>query len=154
MLCLSGFELYSRWMPLKWIRDASNFIALIPARLIRQIRRILKDCIKVQEKEKKVVLRSRPRENVKWGTHCFFAVLAAVAVAVALAPWYLHWQTCSWRCAYFTPPSPSLHQCSVCGYLKLLKAALKERIWNKDFEVSPGNGTRPGTPCTEGRALS
>ena len=35
-------------------------IALIPARLIRQIRRILKDCIKVQEKRKKVVLRSRP----------------------------------------------------------------------------------------------
>ena len=51
-------------------------------------------------------------------------------------------------------PPPSLHQCSVCGYLKLLKAALKERIRNKGIEVSPGNGTRPGTPCTEGRALT
>ena len=55
----------------------------IPSRLIR---RILKDCIKVQEKRKKVVLRSRPWQNVKWGTHCFFAVLAAVAIAVAFAP--------------------------------------------------------------------
>ena len=58
-------------------------------------------------------------------------------------------------CALILPlPPPSLHQCSVCGYLKLLKAALKERIRNKGIEVSPGNGTRPGTPCTEGRRLT
>ena len=59
----------------KWICAASNFIALIPSRLIRQMLanflelRILKDCIKVQEKKKKVVVFcSRPRRNVKLGS--------------------------------------------------------------------------------------
>ena len=58
----------------KWIRAASNFIALISSRLIRQMlatffRGILKDCIKVQEKKKKViVLCSRPQQNMKLGT--------------------------------------------------------------------------------------
>ena len=69
---------------------------------------MLKDCIKVQEKKKKVVVfLSRPRENVscsrvrmaeKWTktrdaratlffllvlTYCFFAILVAVVVVVA-----------------------------------------------------------------------
>ena len=55
----------------KWIRAASNFIAFIPCRSIRQMLAIffwswvLKDCIKVQEKKKKIaVLCSRPRQNV------------------------------------------------------------------------------------------
>ena len=44
----------------KWSRAASNFIALIPSRLIRSNVGfwgwILKDCIEVQEKKKKVVV--------------------------------------------------------------------------------------------------
>ena len=57
----------------KWICAASNFIALIPSRLICQIwSLILKDCIKVQENKRKVVvLCSSPRKNVKWGTLTF-----------------------------------------------------------------------------------
>ena len=53
---------------------ALNFMTLILSRLIRQmlanfLELILKDCIKVQEKKKKVVvLCSRPRQNVKLGT--------------------------------------------------------------------------------------
>ena len=59
----------------KWSRVASNFIALVPSRfIIRQMLAnffwswILKDSYKVQEKKKKVVLCSRPRQNVKLGT--------------------------------------------------------------------------------------
>ena len=54
----------------KWICTASNFITLIPSRLIRQIwSLILKDYIKVQEKKRKVVvLCSTPRKNMKLGT--------------------------------------------------------------------------------------
>ena len=60
----------------KWIHAASNFIVLIPFRLIRQMLenvfggvRILKDCMKVQEKKKKVVvLCSSPQQNMKLGT--------------------------------------------------------------------------------------
>ena len=62
----------------KRIRTASDFIALIPPRLLRQvlanvfagIQQILKACIKVQEKKKKVVVFnfcSRPRQNVNLG---------------------------------------------------------------------------------------
>jgi len=53
--------------------DASNFIALIPSRSIRQVLAfhwswILKDCIEVQEKKRNVVvLRSRAPQNVKMG---------------------------------------------------------------------------------------
>ena len=46
----------------KWIRAASNFIALIPSHLLNSSNIgkcfwswILKDCMKVQEKQKKVV---------------------------------------------------------------------------------------------------
>ena len=59
----------------KWIRAASNFITHISSRLNRQVfaifflRWILKDCIKVLEKKNKVVVVcSRPRWNVKFGT--------------------------------------------------------------------------------------
>ena len=59
----------------KWICAASNFIALIPSRLIRQMMAnfcwswILKDSIKVPEEKKKVVVFcSRPRQNVKLGS--------------------------------------------------------------------------------------
>ena len=60
----------------KWIRAVSNFITLIPSRLIRQMWSnrfwswILKDCIKVQEKKKESCcdLCSRPWQNVKLGT--------------------------------------------------------------------------------------
>ena len=41
MLCLSGFELYSRWVPLtsvkKCVRAALNFIVRIPSRSIHQM---------------------------------------------------------------------------------------------------------------------
>ena len=46
----------------KWSRATSNFIAFIPSHLIPQMLAIflgswtLKDCIKVQEKQKKVVV--------------------------------------------------------------------------------------------------
>ena len=59
----------------KWIRTASNFIALIPSlvnssSLVKFFWSwILKDSIRVQEKKTKVVvLRSRPPQNVKLGT--------------------------------------------------------------------------------------
>ena len=60
----------------KWIRAASNFIAPIPSRLIRQmLAKIFLELeskglyFKVQEKEKGgFVLCSRPRRNVKLGT--------------------------------------------------------------------------------------
>ena len=59
----------------KWICAASNFITLIPSRLIRQMMAnfcwssILKDSIKVPEEKKKVVVFcSRPRQNVKLGS--------------------------------------------------------------------------------------
>ena len=59
----------------KWICATWNFIALIPTCSIRKMLAkffwswILKDCIKVQEEKKKVVvLCSRPRHNVKLGT--------------------------------------------------------------------------------------
>ena len=59
----------------KWIRAASNFIVLIPIRPIRQMLANFSgaeketECIKVQEKEKKVVVFcSRSRQNVKLGT--------------------------------------------------------------------------------------
>ena len=59
----------------KWISAASNFITLISSRLIRQVLAIfflswiLKDCIKVlEQKNKVVVVCSRPRRNVKFGT--------------------------------------------------------------------------------------
>ena len=58
----------------KWIRAASKFITLVSSRLIRQVLAIvflswiLKDCIKVLEKKTKVVVCSRPRRNVKFGT--------------------------------------------------------------------------------------
>ena len=55
-------------------RAASNFIALIPSRLIRQMlaiffwRWILTDCVKILEKKKKVVvLCVHPQKNVKLG---------------------------------------------------------------------------------------
>ena len=53
----------------KRIRTASNFIAVttVVGKFCRSL--ILKDCIKVQEKKKKVVvLCSPPRQNVKLGT--------------------------------------------------------------------------------------
>ena len=58
----------------KWIRAASKFITIVSSRLIRQVLAIvflswiLKDCIKVLEKKTKVVVCSRPRRNVKFGT--------------------------------------------------------------------------------------
>ena len=75
-LLLANRELKQQWRwrltkhRLKWIFTASKFIVLIPSCLIRQIwSLILKDCIKVQEKKRKVVvLCSSPRKNVKWGT--------------------------------------------------------------------------------------
>ena len=55
----------------KWIRTDSNFTALIPSRSIRKMLAnffwswVLTDCIKVQEKKKKIaVLCSCPRQNV------------------------------------------------------------------------------------------
>ena len=55
----------------KWKRAASIFFTLIPSRSIRQMLAkffwcwILKDCIEIHEKEKKVdVLCSRPSQNV------------------------------------------------------------------------------------------
>ena len=63
----------------KRIRTASNFIALIPCRSIRQMLAIffwswvLKDCIKVQLKKKKIaVLCSCPRQNVMHVQSCRF----------------------------------------------------------------------------------
>ena len=61
------------------IPAASNFIELIPSRLIHQMLPfflfwilILKNCIKVQEKKKKVVvLCSRTRQDVKIGTFTY-----------------------------------------------------------------------------------
>ena len=53
----------------KRIQTASNFIALTPivGKFCRSL--ILKDCIKVQEKKKKiVVLCSPPGQNLKLGT--------------------------------------------------------------------------------------
>ena len=53
----------------KRIQTASNFIALAPivGKFCRSL--ILKDCIKVQEKKKKVVvLCSPPGQNLKLGT--------------------------------------------------------------------------------------
>ena len=44
----------------KWICTASNFIALIPSRLVRVWSWNLKDCIKVQKKKKKVVVFCSP----------------------------------------------------------------------------------------------
>ena len=57
----------------KRTRTASNFIAVITSRSICQMSSffslILKDCVKVQEKKKKVVVMcSRPQQNVKLGT--------------------------------------------------------------------------------------
>ena len=59
----------------KGIRTASNFIALIPTRSIRQMLadfsgvEFIKDCIEVQEKKQKVVvLCSRRRQIVKLST--------------------------------------------------------------------------------------
>ena len=60
----------------KWSRVALNFISLIPSRLPRQMLEnlfwswILKDCIKVQEEKKKVVVLCSwcPRQNVNLGT--------------------------------------------------------------------------------------
>ena len=44
----------------KWICAASNFIALIPSRLVRVWSWNLKNCIKVQKKKKKVVVFCSP----------------------------------------------------------------------------------------------
>ena len=66
----------------KWIRAASNFIALILSRLIRQMLQkffgswILNDCIKVQEKKKEVVVFcSRPQQIVKLGSSVHVVVV-------------------------------------------------------------------------------
>ena len=58
-----------------WIRAASNFIPLIPSRSIRLMiviffwSWILKACIEVQEKKKKVFVFSRPPQNVIFNFH-------------------------------------------------------------------------------------
>ena len=128
MLCLSGFELYSRWVPLfkqqrrrLRTRHSKSEFALLPTligffHLVEFVKFwscVLKDCIKVQEKKKKVVaLCARPPQNVKLliftSKSCrddkkkvqksvmdvqscyfanlnplFFAILVAVAVVVA-----------------------------------------------------------------------
>ena len=54
-----------------WIRATSNFIVLIPTRSIRQMLAnfAVEDCIKAQEKNKKVDVFIHVREkNVKLGT--------------------------------------------------------------------------------------
>ena len=80
MLCLSGFELYSRWVPLlkqqrrrlRKLHLKSEFASNLNRRLFHLIQFVkfwscvLKHCIKVQEKKNKAVaLCSRPPQNVK-----------------------------------------------------------------------------------------
>ena len=80
MLCLSGFELYSRWVPLlkrqrrrlRKLHLKSEFASNLNRRLFHLIQFVkfwscvLKHSIKVEEKRKKVVvLCSRPPQNVK-----------------------------------------------------------------------------------------
>ena len=111
----SEVQLRKRHFSKKWIRATSNFIVLIPTRSIRQMLAnfAFEDCIKAQEKKKKVDVFIHVREkNVKLGTFtwkscsdskemykkawctckvvgspiycCFFVVLVAVAVVVAV----------------------------------------------------------------------
>ena len=108
-------QLRKRHFSKKWIRATSNFIVLIPTRSIRQMLAnfAVEDCIKAQEKKKKVdvfihvrekkreirhfhvLVVQRQQRNVQksvmhlqscwFGIYCcFFAVLVAVGVAVAV----------------------------------------------------------------------
>ena len=80
MLCLSGFLLYSRWVPLlkqqrqrlRKLHLKREFASNLNRRLFHLIQFVkfwscvLKHCIKVQEKKNKAVaLCSRPPQNVK-----------------------------------------------------------------------------------------
>ena len=122
MLCLSGFELYSRWVPLlkqqrqrlRKLHLKSEFASNLNRRLFHLIQFVkfwscvLKHCIKVQEKRKKVVVlcsretvnfhvevvqrrQKKVQKSVMDVQSCcfsnlnilFFAILVAVAVVVA-----------------------------------------------------------------------
>ena len=125
MLCLSGFLLYSRWVPLlkqqrrrlRKLHLKSEFASNLNRRLFQLIQFVkfwscvLKHCIKVQEKRKKVVVlcsretvnfqvevvqrrQKKVQKSVMDVQSCcfsnlntlFFAILVAVAVVVAEAP--------------------------------------------------------------------
>ena len=61
----SEVQLQKRHFSKKWIRATSNFIVLIPTRSIRQMLAnfAVEDCIKAQEKEKKVDVFIHAREK-------------------------------------------------------------------------------------------
>ena len=126
MLCLSGFELYSRWVPLlkqqrrrlRKLHLKSEFASNLNRRLFQLIKFVkfwscvLKHSIKVQEKRKKVVVlcsretvnfqvevvqrrQKKVQKSVMDVQSCcfsnlntlFFAILVAIAVVVAEAPY-------------------------------------------------------------------
>lgn len=51
---------------------------------------------------------------------------------------------------------PSLHQCSVYGYLEVLEATRKGKQSKQGFEITTGNRSRgpAASPCIEGRAVT